>query len=40
MKQVQDTTECVKCGIEICKQDHLKTIDGYMCEECMKLKEE
>lgn len=35
-----DVTECVKCGDEIYKYDHLKTSKGYMCEECLELEEE
>lgn len=40
MEHAPDTTECVKCGVEIYKQDHLETVDGYMCEECLELDEE
>ena len=40
MENTTDTTECVKCGVEVCKKDHLETIDGYICEECLKLREE
>lgn len=39
MEHIPDTTECVKCGKEICKQDHLETVEGYICEECLKLEE-
>lgn len=35
-----DVTDCVQCGAEIYKYDHLKTSHGYMCEDCLKLKEE
>ena len=33
-------TECIKCGAVIYKQDHLKTVKGYVCEECLELEEE
>lgn len=32
-----DTTYCVKCGAEIDKDDNLKTAEGYLCEDCVKL---
>ena len=35
-----DITECVRCGKEIYKYDELETVDGYMCDECLKLEEE
>lgn len=29
-------TKCEKCGHEGIKKDMLKTIDGYICEDCVK----
>ena len=35
-----DMTDCVKCGKEIYKYDELKTVKGYMCDDCLGLEEE
>ena len=32
-----DTTQCVKCGVEICKYDNLNVEEGYLCEDCIEL---
>lgn len=38
MKLAKDeqTAKCAKCGHEGIKKDILKTIDGYICENCIK----
>ena len=35
-----ETVYCVKCRDEICKGDALYTVNGWMCEDCLKLEEE
>ena len=35
-----ETVYCVKCRDEICKRDALYTVNGWMCEDCLKLEEE
>ena len=32
----EETVRCEKCGREGIKKDMLKTIDGYICEDCIK----